>query len=335
MTQDKLIKYITGNLSEEEAGSVRTWIGENQENKDEFIRLKNAYAFSGRTMKGLSVDSDYLQIKNRIREKQSGKVYSLLRTSLKYAAIVVFALLVGYSVSELRFSPEASINYEAKLNELIVPNGQISEFILNDGTHVWLNSGTKLRFPTDFGKKHRHIFLEGEGYFKVAKDKNRPFFVNSGKMVTKVLGTEFNVSAYKDNKTIETTLIEGSVEIQNSDHRKIALLKPEQQFVFSNNRKKYAIVEVDTKPYEAWKNGELYFRNKTLLEIKPKLERWYNVEIVFADEKSKTYAFSGTVLKQKPFDQILQTFQLTIPIDYKIKVKAGERNRITIYSIEN
>ena len=331
MIQDKLIQYVSNRLDEPEAKEVRDWISESEENKKEFIRLKNAFALSGKRIKGLSVESDFQKLKRNMNFTGRNKTIKLFRELVKYAAVVVITLLIGYSASEF-FSTET--DNQISYNELIVPLGQISEFELSDGTHVWLNSGTRMKFPTEFNKEQREIFLEGEAYFKVASDKKHPFLVKSGKMITRVLGTEFNVSAYNDNSTIETTLIEGVVEVLDLEYQKKAQLETAQQFVFSKQDQKHSIRKVDIKPYEAWKKGELYFRDKTLAELKPKLERWYNVDIVFADERTKTHGFSGTVLKQLPFDQVLQFFQLMIPIDYRVEVKQGARNRVTIYSKE-
>ena len=328
---DKLINYVAHRLNESESKEVRDWIHESEDNRKEFIRLKNVYTLSGKTIKGISVDSDFLKLKKKLNLSKETKTFSLINNMLKYAAIVIFTLLIGYSAS--RFISVDDRN-ELSYNELIVPLGQISEFILSDGTHVWLNSGTKFRFPTEFGDHKREIYLEGEAYFKVSKDKHHPFLVNSGQMVTRVLGTEFNVSAYKNSDEIETTLIEGSVEILNTKHKKIVRLEPEQQFVYSNSKQIHTVTQVDTKPFEAWKDGELVFRNKTLEEIKPKLERWYNVNIEFQDEISKNYRFSGTLLKQKPVDQILQVIQVFIPIDFQVQVNPGAKNDIQIYSLK-
>ncbi len=333
MIKENLIKYITNNLNEADAAGVRELINTDSEYKKEFIRLKNIMAFSSSYFGNININSEFERISNKLKFRKQSKVRRIIYTGLKYAAVILFAVTIGYGTSELElFKTDESV--ELVMNEMIAPNGQISEFILSDGTHVWLNSGTTIKFPSCFSNKKRDIYLEGEAYFEVSENKKWPFFVHSGKMITKVLGTEFNISAYSDNQFLETTLINGSVEIQDHYFKKVVILKPGQQFVHSRDNKINKVRKVDTRPFEAWKDGELIFRNRSLDEIKVKLERWYNVDITFGDEKVKAFRFSGTILKDKPFDQVLQAIKLTLPIGYKIDVIPDAKNKILLYSLK-
>jgi len=132
----------------------------------------------------------------------------------------------------------------------------------------------------------------------------------------------------------ETTLVEGSLEIQNPKQEVLAMLKPGEQLKFSRSTLSRSFSKVDTAPYKAWRDGKLIFRDKSLGEIAGSLERWYNVRIIFSDEKIKNYRFTGTILKHKPFDQILQAIRLTTPIRYQIRVHAECSNEVTLYSRE-
>lgn len=331
----KLINYIVGNYSDSDAKEVRGWINSSEKNKQEFFRLKSIYAFSQAKSKRLNIDTEYKIIIKKLGIKKLHVFrIRIYRNVIRYAAIIVFALMVGYTASQLHFLNGVE-DEKIALNEIIVPPGQISEFVLSDGTHAWLNSGTTIKFPSKFNQATREIFLEGEAYFKVTANKKKPFLVRSGTITTKVVGTEFNVSAYDENESIETTLIKGAVEILGYSDKKIVGLSPGQQFSYTKNTRKYTLNEVNTEPFEAWKEGELIFRDKSLKEVSLKLERWYNVEIYFGDDLVGNYKFSGTLLKEKPFDQILQAIKLTLPISYNIEIKHQEKNKITLYSVKS
>ncbi len=245
MIKENLIKYITNNLNAADAAEVRELINTDSEYKKEFIRLKNIMAFSTSYFASININSEFENISNKLKFRKQSKVRRIIYTGLKYAAVILFAVTIGYGTSEFElFKTDESV--ELVMNEMIAPNGQISEFILSDGTHVWLNSGTTIKFPSRFSNNKRDIYLEGEAYFEVTENKKMPFFVYSGKMVTKVLGTEFNVRAYSDNKNLETTLINGSVEIQDIFHEKMVVLKPGQQFVHSKDTKTNKVIKPDT-----------------------------------------------------------------------------------------
>ncbi|HPT32338.1 MAG TPA: DUF4974 domain-containing protein, partial [Prolixibacteraceae bacterium] len=219
-------------------------------------------------------------------------------------------------------------------NEIIVPKGQISEYVFADGTHVWLNSDSRLRFPVNAGLTNREVNLEGEAYFDVARNEKKPFIVHTGGIDIHVLGTSFNVQSYPDMDQTETTLVEGSLEIHNQNREVLATLNPGEQLTYTRSSQSAALNKVDTNPYQAWRDGKLIFRDKSLGEIAGNLERWYNVTLVFTDEKIKNYRFTGTILKYKPFDQILQAIRLTTPIRYQIRVLPESSNVVTLYSRE-
>lgn len=185
---------------------------------------------------------------------------------------------------------------ELVYNELEIPFGKIFEVELSDGTLVYLNSGTKIKYPVKFlntGK--REVFIEGEAYFKVAKDKNHPFVVNSDQVAVEVLGTEFNFSCYKEDTEIKTVLVEGSVSMTNS-------LRPEDQLVLvpgtkgAWNRVSHDTHEeiVDVDLYTGWIKGELVFRDISFLDMAKKLERSYNVVI-----ENNNEPLSGKILNAR------------------------------------
>lgn len=332
MDKDKLIKFITGNLEESETSEVQAWIRADESNKNEFIRLKNIYALSSEGKHTLHVDDEYQNLKKQIDAKPATIKPNLFLQYLKYAAIFVAAALIGYSVSEFRsifpfFSTE-SVPY----NEYYAPKGQISEFTLSDGTRIWLNSDTRVHIPENYTPYNRRIFLEGEAYFEVTKDKQHPLYLATKDLDIKVLGTSFNVSAYQTDGNVEVTLIEGAVGIKNITGKHLMKLLPGQQMVYNKATGEKFKYEVDTSPYEAWKNGIMVFKNRSLNFIADRLSRWYNVDIDFADSSLCKFQFTGAILKNKPLSQVLDVITLSASIKYDIKINDNKKNVVTLYS---
>lgn len=249
-----------------------------------------------------------------------------VKTVLKYAAIVIVAFIAG---NQLR--PSAPPEKEIRYSEISVPFGQMSQLKLSDGTKVWLNSGTTLRYPEQFAGDQRSVTVIGEAYFEVAKMANKPFTINTSDMKVEVLGTSLNVLAYKEDATSSVTLVEGKVVVQNTEGKTIAQLNPGQMATKNKTETKVEIKDVKTAFYASWIDGEIFFDDERLDQIAVKLERWFNVEIVFADEHLKSHRFTGTILKNKPVDQIMQALELLSPIRFKHQVNATGRDKITIY----
>lgn len=248
-----------------------------------------------------------------------------IKEAIKYAAIIAVAFIVG-NLLRLYVPADKEIRY----SEITVPCGQMSQLTLSDGTKIWLNSGTTLRYPERFAENSRSVFIDGEAFFKVAKMANKPFTVNTAEMKVEVLGTSFNLSAYKEDEATAVTLVEGKVALQNNAGKTIANLSPGQ--MATKNKTKLEIHNVKTAFYIAWKEGEIFFEDERLDEIAVKLERWFNVEIIFANEHLKSQKFTGTILRNKPVDQIMQVLELLSPIRFEHQVNANGKDKITIYN---
>nr|WP_068889495.1 FecR family protein [Pedobacter panaciterrae] len=218
-------------------------------------------------------------------------------------------------------APEAkAIETEITYNTIETPVGGQYQLHLPDGTNVWLNASSSLKFPTQFTGKQRDVELVGEAYFEVAKDKERPFKVITGKQVIEVLGTHFNVNTYDDEEFTKTTLLEGSVKI--SKQNQSVLLKPGQQCVLKNNY--FEIRSVNTNTVVDWKNGYFIFRQDNIRGIMRKLARWYNIDIEYAG-KLEGLNFTGKVSRTKNLDEILRVLTLTGDVKFKV-----EGRRVTV-----
>jgi len=215
-------------------------------------------------------------------------------------------------------------------NTLIVPVGGIYAIRLSDGTKVWLNAKSSLKYPVKFSGNTRDVTLEGEAYFEVNKNAHSPFTVKTKSGNVTVLGTHFNVSAYQEDKKFETTLAEGKVkisQISKTEKNESVVLKPGQQARVSNET--IRVVEVDPFGYSAWKDGKFYFENENLKNILDKMKRWYNFNVKFEQKSLEQIKFTGIILKDEPIDQFLDIISKTSNVKYKI-TKLNQTYEVTI-----
>ena len=207
-----------------------------------------------------------------------------------------------------------------KYNTLKVPSGGMYQVTLSDGTKVWLNSETSLTYPEKFGGEQRVVQLEGEAYFEVTKNV-KEFIVETNIANVTVLGTQFNVSSYKDDAFFSSTLVEGKIKLANTNDENTdssLILAPNQRGLINKNSSKIQFEVVDTEVYTAWKEGKFYFERERLESILKRLSRWYNIDIVFEDESLKTEMFTGVVYKNKTIDDLLDMICKTTHVNYVI-----------------
>lgn len=214
-------------------------------------------------------------------------------------------------------------------NTLIVPVGGIYAVSLSDGTKVWLNSKSSLKYPVEFNGNTRNVTLEGEAYFEVSKNPHSPFTVKTKSGNVTVLGTHFNISVYEEDRNFETTLAEGKVkvsEISKTGDQSV-ILKPGQQARVRNESLRVA--EVDPSVYSAWKDGKFYFENENLKNILTKMARWYNFNVKFEQKALEQIKFTGIVLKDEPIDHFLDIISKTSNVKYKI-TKVNQTYEVTV-----
>ena len=207
-------------------------------------------------------------------------------------------------------------------NTIIIPKGGEYKLTLMDGTKVWLNSNSKLRYPSDFGNGVRKVQLEGEAYFQVAKDSVHPFIVDVNNMQVKVLGTSFNVNAYSKEDEVVTTLVEGKVEVKDDFWGNKEKLLPNEQFRFNKLNGKASKNQVDTRIYTAWKDGRFVFENESLEDIMTRLSRWYDVEVFYLNNSTKDLRFTGDVARYENINEILEMIEITQKVKFTIKERS-------------
>jgi transmembrane sensor len=347
--------YLNGELTADETKQLIDWLKLNSANKRYFDQCCEIW-ISGRALiknPDYGFQGGFWKFKQKIEfdkgiQTNNQKGYWLGRI-IRYAAIFLIAFSLGsvlFYFTGKNQSPISQLSY----SELVVPMGSRAQFKLSDGTAVTLNAGSRLKYDNNFGINDRKVELEGEAYFIIATDHDKPFVVKTSHLNVLATGTAFNVKAYSDDKTIETTLVEGSVSIEEvTDNRKtqIRILKPNQKLTFfkedsslveamviekeksKNNiqqlqSKKIKEVsrivtqDVNVEPLISWKGNRWIFEKQSLSEISTELERKFDVQIVFESEELKAFRFTGIMLAE-PIEQVLQAISMSAPINFKLK----------------
>ena len=196
------------------------------------------------------------------------------------------------------------------LNQVVVPYGQRQSVLLSDGTSVQLNAGSKLVFPAKFTGKTREVYLQGEGFFDVHKNEKSPFIVKTDYINVEVLGTMFNVSAYGDENTVTTVLVEGKVNVSQKEKmfvNKNFELAPGQGCFYSRDEQNSVVTDVDVNQYIAWKDGFFYFKNMRLLDLVRQVKKYYNVPVRIKGEKLANTMVSGKLVLSEDFGEVAES----------------------------
>ncbi len=278
----------------------------------------------------INFQPDFDKIRNKItvgnpqRMKFRRKpVYSIA------ASIAIFIIMSAYAIYLLGvFDAPEKITWNEKITKL----GQKSILTLLDGTRITLNAGSKLMYPTKFGKEIREVRLEGEAYFEVTSNPQKPFIVKSGEVTTTVLGTKFNIKAYPGETDIKVALLEGKVKVSKkvkNDSEDIFLL-PKQQLVYNRNTKKERISEFDPRKIIGWRNNVLVFENEKLSEILTTLERAFGIKLEIKDKKAAQKRISAD-FEDESFWAIIEVIKYLTGLKTESIIKNNELKKVIFY----
>lgn len=238
-------------------------------------------------------------------------------------------LIQNNEQGELAYRNTSEKKFSDHYNTLRIPRGGEYRLTLADGTRVWLNSESELTYPTQFNGSKREVILKGEAYFEIASNKQQPFYVKSHNIQVHATGTAFNVMAYEDETTLQVTLTEGGVNIEQ-ENTVLSHLTPDMQFAMNKENGQYLIKNVDPRIATAWKNGIFFFDNEPLSSIIRKLSRWYEADIECKTPELYQYKFSGEIRKYENISRVLDMLSLTNEITYTI----DPNHKISIHAAE-
>ena len=227
-----------------------------------------------------------------------------------------------YSGNRLEYvRPDSLHKKELEFNQLIIPKGTFYHLVLSDGTKVWLNADSKIKYPVSFVKDKREVSLHGEGYFEVAKDSTRPFIVSTDKMDVKVLGTTFDVNTYEDEGKSFVVLVEGLVEV-SAGKGESRIITPGYiaEVNMHDVQAKIQVSKCDTEHYVAWKNGNFSFRNASLTEILKRVSRYYDVTVIREQVFEEEY-YTGDVSSDVSLESLLAVIESSTSVSFKVERK--------------
>ena len=304
-----IARVLSGESSSDDILSLSEWLNEDKKNKEEFRQLKNYWdanvALKHPVVPTFSADKLLQQIETqdkRIKKRQSWQTYISLFAAVTLLFIFSSAFFLYYTNS-----------YASEYYTLLTDEHK-SDFTLEDGTVITLNKNSRLSYSNKYGKDKRDVKLEGEAYFEVSKDPDKPFLVEMNGASIVVLGTHFNVKADADSDDITATLVEGSIRFEGAKQN--IVMTPNQQLTFSRSTNKVDIKHVDTDVFTAWKDGLLKYKSIPFIELMEELKNTYKVDIKIDNEELKkpTVTVSGTFSREQSIEQILKVISRSLPI---------------------
>lgn len=291
--------------------NISTFIDDriHQEQADQIIEARQIIS----EMEAIDSAAAFSRVQAQIH--QSRKPFSLFNILVRVAALLFIPLLgvTFWTFHKIKSSPVQHYS----MQEITSPPGIRSQVVLPDGSKVWLNAESTIRFPVPFQKESRSIDLQGEAFFEVVKNEKQPFVVESGKVKVQVLGTRFNFKAYADEPTMEVILEEGMIALKMAEiTEKEVQLKPGDRLVYDKATNKASIGNENIQRYIAWHTGKLIFNNTPITEVAQMLSRWYGIEVIVADPEIMNYRFTTTFENESLF-QVIELLGLSSPLQIK------------------
>lgn len=301
--------YLNGEISHEEEAELLKWIQADPSNKTLFYNIKDTWDSSKPV--NVDVNTQLLRFyqKQAQARKSNKRILPLWTKVAAAAAILLLGLFSAQYVPFLKPKPQSMVE------SFQVPKGSRSEIVLADGTRVNLNSNSKLELDENFSGTLREVHLEGEAYFEVKSDKSHPFKVHTQKFDIIVTGTKFNVSSYREDTNIGATLAEGRIKLQTKTMGEI-VLKPGQKISFNQQTMNPVLTKADIESELAWVDGEFNFKDIPFPDLVRRLERWYDVKLIYDGSDFDSMTYTGRFKNQETIWQVLDALKLTTSIDY-------------------
>lgn len=306
--------------STQELTALKKWLSNPATHSEVENWLLEHWAVSSEIDSTTIIESIFLQIQSHQKKHPVTPGFSLARILHIYQKVAAFLLIpiiglgILYGLNQYTQSSD-------KYTETIAPRGQKSQIVLSDGTKVWLNSDTKIRYPGNFSKNQRDVYLEGEAFFEVTKSGHQPFIVHTSDLDIKVLGTKFNVKAYSDEDQVETSLFEGKINLlyqtpgaTNQIEKEVA---PGQSFAYNKTNHQLGNHRFPQEEIDGWKKNQLIFKDDTFSNLVRKVERWYDVEVVYDQRLFNDRRLTVELYEGERLERLMEVIGLALSVDYR------------------
>lgn len=315
LDEELMAKFLMGECSEEELHKVNTWLDESGGNARELFRIEQIYHL-GRNEEFADekkIEKAEKQLFKRLKQEET-KRHKVRRMNIwmRYAAMFISLFFISglsYYIYQSQSEENALVAVTAR--------DEVKELMLPDGTKVWLNKHTTLKYPREFSEKGRNVYMEGEAYFEVKRNTEKPFIVRSEAMQVRVLGTVFNMKSDKTNRSAVATLIKGEIEVKGNHEEGMIVLSPGQKAELNAVTRRLVVKQVDTG-IENWHNNQFVFEKADIFTIARTLENSYGVKIILAPDMDVTKTYTGALRKKNSVEEVLNSVRNVIPIEYKI-----------------
>ena len=317
LSEDIINKYLTGQCSEEELVEVNAWMKESEENARQLFRMEEIYhlgKFNQYADRKQMARAEKQLYKKLDEEKRKQNKILRMHRWMKYAAMIAVILVIGGGSGYWLYQN----GNNQHMMVAVANEGIVKEIILLDGTKVWLNNSATLKYPREFSEKERNVYLDGEAYFEVTKNRHKPFTVQSDAMRVRVLGTTFNFKCDKNYRIAEVTLIEGEIEVKGNKEEGQIILAPGQRAELNKNNGRLTVKQVDAKMDAVWHDNLIPFQKADIFTISKALERFYDIKIILSPDMRADKTYSGVLKKKSTIESVLKSLQNSISIDYKI-----------------
>lgn len=322
--QPLITAYLSGKATDQERRELEEWVKQSPDNNRYFQEMRNVWQVMHPAFNPTEID--VFAAEKNIFANIATTRRNISRTILLYwqrvAAILVIPLLLlcAYLYLNKDSSPYDAIQYQ----EVKSPHGTFSEVRLPDGTNVWLNGGSTLRYPLVFRKGERDVLLNGEGYFEVRSDKENPFIVKTNQITLRATGTAFNVEAYNTDSITAVTLVNGKIDVSFGNSSPVAMV-PGERASFNNTTKQCLITQTDPYKWYAWKDGLMIFRDDPLWYVFKRLGLTFNVDIDLKDATLANSPYRAT-FEHESLDEILRLLEMSAPLSFKQNKRVKGRN---------
>ncbi len=348
--EEVLVRIFDGSSTELEMEQFLNWLKADQTRITEFIEMQEIWTGSSvissdKVASGIALNKLHGRINTFERSRRLNKGIGKYILHVAAAILFIFSLTIIY---QNKFSSEGN-NYTNSnyYTEISTSGGNRSKITLPDGTKVWINANTTFRYPSVFESDKREVFVDGEIFLDVAKDSNRPFYVETSTLIMEVLGTSFNVNSYANDNIEQLTLVEGSLKIipkiKRNKHYNSLTIKPNETATFFKNKKTLSVHQLESEPEKSmidqkqllkpdissvkiseleaiisWKEDELIFKDESLEQMCIKMSRWYGINIIIEDEKLKNNRYTGKFIYNESINQVMDILQRTTPMKFKL-----------------
>jgi transmembrane sensor len=313
-----IIRELNGQTTIQESMEIDQWINESPENQKIYQEIWSAFQLATPDVDPFITDKEaaWSRIERKIQKTIERKSLWVQLSSIAAAAIIFFT--IGTAVQFFQ-SNEIPATFLDQYSKIVVPKGQKSMIVLPDGSSVWLNSGSELKYKNNFNTRIREVELIGEAFFEVKKDPSKMFRVLSGAIAVEVHGTAFNIKNYGEEKKIEVTVENGKVGILE-DGNKLTELTRGKQVLINKEKNEFQLNSANVEVVTAWKNNELVFDGTPFEEVIRYLERWYGVNITIEEKMKKKHNYTFKV-KTESFRELMELLKEITPLQYKVDGK--------------